>query len=111
MTLYLSRPVLTLMRSAVALAIAAVGSLAMAADPPSLTVDPTAVGLIGTAVMANNILIANYARMMFAAVSSQRRSGPKGLRFRDRAGPSRVPEGGAAGGGGLARARSGAACR
>ena len=67
MSTNLSSSRLPLLRSAVALAIAAVGSAAMAAEPPSFTFDPNAVGLTGTPVTANNILISDYSRVTFTS--------------------------------------------
>jgi hypothetical protein len=55
------------MRSAVALAIAAGCSAAMAQTPPTFTFDPNAVGLNGTSVTANNILISDYSRVTFTS--------------------------------------------
>jgi hypothetical protein len=64
-----SRHGLPLLRSAVALAIAAVGSAAMAQVPPTFTFDPTAVGLTGSSVTANNILISDFSRVTFTSGS------------------------------------------
>jgi hypothetical protein len=73
LTLIRHRP--TSIRSAVALAIAAFGSAAMAADPPSFTFDPAAIGLSGTTVTANNILISDYSRVTFTDASAFTESG------------------------------------
>ena len=70
MSTNLSSSRLPLLRSAVALAIAAVGSAAMAAEPPSFTFDPNAVGLTGTSVTANNILISDYSKVTFTSATT-----------------------------------------
>ena len=56
-----------LLRSAVALASAAACSAVLAQTPPSFTFDPNAVGLTGTSVTANNILISDYSRVTFTS--------------------------------------------
>jgi hypothetical protein len=61
---------LPLLRTAVALAIAAAGSAAMAADPPSFTFDPAAAGLTGDSVTANNILISDYSKVTFTSATT-----------------------------------------
>ncbi len=59
----------SLLRSAVALAAAAFGSAAMAAEPPSFTFDPAAAGLTGSSVTANNILISDYSKVTFTSAT------------------------------------------
>ena len=61
---------LPLLRTAVALAVAAAGSAAMAADPPPFTFSPTAVGLTGADVTGNNILISDYSKVTFTSAST-----------------------------------------
>ena len=61
---------LPLLRTAVALAIASVGSAALAADPPSFTFNPAAVGLTGSAVTGNNILISDFSKVTFTSAST-----------------------------------------
>ena len=56
--------------TAVALALTAAGSVALAADPPSFTFDPGAIGLTGTRVTANNILISDYSKVTFTSAST-----------------------------------------
>ncbi len=75
MHLDISRPRATLLRSAVALALAGIGSAALAADPPTFTFDPGAVGLGGSSVTANNILISDYSRITFTDAASFTESG------------------------------------
>ena len=69
MPFHVSRHRLPLLRSAVALAIAAVGSAAMAQVPPTFTLNPGAAGLSGGSVTANNILISDYSRVSFTSGS------------------------------------------
>jgi hypothetical protein len=67
-----SKPIIAatrVLRAAAALAIAATGSAALAADPPSFTFDPGAVGLTGTSVTANNILISEYSKVTFTSAT------------------------------------------
>lgn len=70
MSINISSNRLPLLRTAVAMAIAASGSVAMAADPPSFTFNPTAVGLTGSAVTANNILISDFSKVTFTSAST-----------------------------------------
>ncbi|HEY9238530.1 MAG TPA: flocculation-associated PEP-CTERM protein PepA [Burkholderiaceae bacterium] len=61
----------SLQRTAVALAIAAAGSAAMAqTPPPPFTFDPAAVGLTGTSITGNNILISDYSKVTFTSAST-----------------------------------------
>jgi hypothetical protein len=63
------------LRTAVALAIATFGSAALAADPPTFTFDPGAVGLSGSSVTANNILISDYSKVTFTSPTTFTESG------------------------------------